>query len=484
MAAWIPPARQLFTDLSGKPLAGGFVYHYIPGTTTPKLTWLDQAQTTPNVNPVLLDPAGEASIWGLGQYRQLVTDSLGNLMWDLPVSGTVGVQGYIDARDYGLRQSGDDATAIQAAINAAAAAGGATVYLGPGPVNLIAADQIVWPANASGVSIKGDGPQATLINVNGVLTRDLFVLTAGNLAHCQIRDLGFNCVNTGTGGALIHFVNCYSAHVENVRMAGGFYNGVAVGGGANQYLCTIRDLICPAASTTNACVIIGDDTNGIAQGIYIDTCKFAASNFGIYIRNGGGISISDSECLNHVLSGLITSPAATESAKGITVSNLLSDSCGLSAINLGHSGGVVLFVSILGGSANNSQNGIIIGPNPNVNNISIVGVQIQVNKQSAIINAGANAVEISDCTMAGNGTAAANTYDAVVIEGGCILNGVDNNVIGAATNFPAMHRYAISILDTVDYTTVLGNKTGSGGTGAINNASSGTHNAVANNVGT
>jgi hypothetical protein len=42
----------------------------------------------------------------------------------------------------------------------------------------------------------------------------------------------------------------------------------------------------------------------------------------------------------------------------------------------------------------------------------------------------------------------------------------------------------VSINDTVDYTTVTGNKTGNSVAPAINLPTTGTHNAIANNVGT
>lgn len=458
---------------------------YVPGTTTPKTTWVDQAQMTANVNPIILDSSGRAIIYGVGQYRQIVTDSHGNTVWDQLTSGTPGISGYVDARDFGLRQGGTvtDAQAIQLAINYASSIGGATVYLGPGPISFTSTDQLIWPANGNAVSLKGDGPQATLITISGVLTQDVCVLTAGNLAHCQIRDLGFQVNDTATGGALIHFANCYAAHVENVRMADAFYNGVAIGGGPNQYLCTIRDLICPAAPTANACIIIGDDSTTLAQGIYIDTCKLAASQFGIYIRNGSGVEVSNTECLSHVSSGLITSPGTGEQAKSVQCVGLLCDSCGLAAINLGHAGGNTSFVSLANCWAASSQVGVLIGPNPNVNNISLDGCQIHVNQTNGIDNKGANAVLINSCLLAGNGTLAANTYDAILIESG-IQNNVIGNFIGAAFGFPAMQRYAISIIDAVDYTNVALNVTGGGGTGSINNGSSGTHNNVTLNTGT
>lgn len=64
------------------PLAFGTVTFYIPNTTTPKDTWQDEAQTILNTNPIALDAAGRAVIWGSGSYRQIVKDVNNNLIWD------------------------------------------------------------------------------------------------------------------------------------------------------------------------------------------------------------------------------------------------------------------------------------------------------------------------------------------------------------------------------------------------------------------
>ena len=39
----IPNAKQQFLDANGNPLAGGFVYYYIPSTTTFKNTYQNAA---------------------------------------------------------------------------------------------------------------------------------------------------------------------------------------------------------------------------------------------------------------------------------------------------------------------------------------------------------------------------------------------------------------------------------------------------------
>lgn len=86
MASILPKARTQFLNLLGRPLVGGKVYFYEPGTETKKDTWQDEAMTIPNTNPVVLDARGEATIWGAGEYRQIVKDLLGITIWDGIVS--------------------------------------------------------------------------------------------------------------------------------------------------------------------------------------------------------------------------------------------------------------------------------------------------------------------------------------------------------------------------------------------------------------
>ncbi|MCA8087496.1 hypothetical protein [Burkholderia cenocepacia] len=93
MASILPNGKTQFIDQNGKPLAYGTVTFYAPGTTTKKDTWQDQAMTQPNTNPVSLDSRGQATIWGTGSYRQVVTDQFGAVIWDQVVSEITGVLG-------------------------------------------------------------------------------------------------------------------------------------------------------------------------------------------------------------------------------------------------------------------------------------------------------------------------------------------------------------------------------------------------------
>lgn len=83
MGVFVPPGKQTFTDPStGFALAFGLVYHFIPGTDTPKDTWSDQAETTLNPNPIELDAAGDCIIWGDGLYRQVLQRADFTEVWD------------------------------------------------------------------------------------------------------------------------------------------------------------------------------------------------------------------------------------------------------------------------------------------------------------------------------------------------------------------------------------------------------------------
>ena len=94
-ATLLPNGKQVFFNGNGQPLSGGKVTFYIPSTTTYKTTWQDSSGTIPNSNPVVLDSNGSAIIYGSGIYREVVTDALGNLIWDqLTADTSQGTESY------------------------------------------------------------------------------------------------------------------------------------------------------------------------------------------------------------------------------------------------------------------------------------------------------------------------------------------------------------------------------------------------------
>lgn len=85
-ATLLPNGEQTFVDANGTPLASGCVYFYTPGTNTPKDTYADPGGAAANTNPVVLDGAGRAIIYGVGTYRQVLKKYpcgvLGEQVWD------------------------------------------------------------------------------------------------------------------------------------------------------------------------------------------------------------------------------------------------------------------------------------------------------------------------------------------------------------------------------------------------------------------
>ena len=77
-------AAQQFFDNNGIPLAGGLLYTYAAGTTTPATTYTSNTGGTANSNPIVLDSAGRVpyEIWFTdgSYYKFVLKDSNGVLI--------------------------------------------------------------------------------------------------------------------------------------------------------------------------------------------------------------------------------------------------------------------------------------------------------------------------------------------------------------------------------------------------------------------
>jgi microcystin-dependent protein len=82
MAVVTPTAKTQFIDAAGAPLAGGKLYTYVAGTTTPQASYTDSSGATANSNPVILDARGEANVWlGESTYKFTLTDANDVEIW-------------------------------------------------------------------------------------------------------------------------------------------------------------------------------------------------------------------------------------------------------------------------------------------------------------------------------------------------------------------------------------------------------------------
>lgn len=92
MSANVTPAPKFiaFDNTTGAPLAGGLLYTYASGGSSPIPAYKDSALSVAWSNPIQLDAFGRATIYlsPVG-YHMTLTDSVGNTIWDVdPVYGT------------------------------------------------------------------------------------------------------------------------------------------------------------------------------------------------------------------------------------------------------------------------------------------------------------------------------------------------------------------------------------------------------------
>jgi hypothetical protein len=91
MPLLLPEPEAQFCDADGNPYAAGTIDTFVPGTSTPKATWQDKDGAALNTNPIVLDAAGRAIIFGDGDYRFVLKDAAGNLIYDQWTSSVVSV---------------------------------------------------------------------------------------------------------------------------------------------------------------------------------------------------------------------------------------------------------------------------------------------------------------------------------------------------------------------------------------------------------
>lgn len=179
---------------------------------------LDNAEFGRVLDAIVADPLARidelVSLRNGGAFEMRVAAALAMLLFrqGAPV---------VSAAEYGVVADGvtDDAAAIQAAIDAAAAAGGGTVRLGPG-THLIGSKLEL----AAGVCLQGSGVPSTIIrgdDLTGVLVGTTVVAYAASptIRAPQVRDLLIdNQDRDNAGGVGLDISGCYDALVENVAI--------------------------------------------------------------------------------------------------------------------------------------------------------------------------------------------------------------------------------------------------------------------------
>lgn len=191
-------AGAQFFDNNGNPLAGGLVYTYSAGTTTPIATYTSSSGSTANTNPIVLDSAGRtpAQIWLTegNSYKFVLQTSLGvtiktddNIFASYELSKQVGVA-------VGL---GNGSVATNIALGDTALDSNTTGS------NNVAVGYNAMTANTDGFQNTAVGSEALDANTSGDYSTALGyqALTAATTADYNVA-AGYRALNaTTTGGS-------------------------------------------------------------------------------------------------------------------------------------------------------------------------------------------------------------------------------------------------------------------------------------------
>ena len=283
MASLSPAPVSQFFDANGNPLAGGKLYTYATGTTTPLATYTARAGAA-NTNPIILNYRGEANIWLTNKlYTFVLKNAFDETIWTVDGIGNV-ASGFFNVMDYGAIGNGvaDDTAAFKATIIAATAGG--VIYAPAGSYKLTANLDIVWPKLCV---LRGDGSKLTTLldyrtdaSVGGLINYNGSSFAGGDNAY----------MSTWTGGfTLTRSVNQTVVTGDVITTMGtgkGLYlNGVVAG---------VYSDIAARGYETN---IYAVDCLGFAmRDLYLNQC-----NYGIYLAGYAALSGPNASVIDNAI---------------------------------------------------------------------------------------------------------------------------------------------------------------------------------------
>lgn len=227
--------------------AGGKVFTYAGGTTTPQATFTDNTGAVQNTNPIILNSMGQAQIWLTANlvYKYVVQDQFGNALYTTDqINGAITVPNLV---------VGPPATGTALTVNNA--------------LGFDAIDVNMNQAAGAGFVLSATGSSTT--SVRGVSVRNSLVGGIGNAVGMFIGNDTINSFNFGkqsTGNTGAQFVNGVAGDVSWIQSGGLVPIELVVGSPANVIMSISQDGLLRGIVTIFGNLTVG---NIVSSGNYI-----------------------------------------------------------------------------------------------------------------------------------------------------------------------------------------------------------------------
>lgn len=430
-------AGAQFFDNNGVPLAGGLVYTYTAGTTTPQAAYTTSAGSIAHSNPIVLDSAGRVSSGGeiwltdavaykfvlktatsttIGTYDNITGNSSGiyaafadssgaSLVGYLP-SGTGAVATTVQAKlrqsvsvkDFGATGDGstDDAAAVQLALNVAG-----NIYFPAGTysigttLNVLSNTQIILDQNATVIA-------------KSTLSGKLFSVSGKTNVKFTGGIFDGNKASATSSTDVIYIYNSYYVWVDNTTIQNGkshniFIEGPSSGSVSKNIYIQNNSL---SGSGSSPCITFTYTTNILVENNII---------FSSYTGLTSGASSQIAIVGNTFYSNTNDGCAVGDSCSYVSVTGNVSHDNGAEGINI-----------------DGVNNGVVTG-NTSYNNL--IGITVW-NRSPGTANSKRNVVSsntVANCTQ--YGILVADTTVFTLVEGNSVNNcGYDGIFLTSVNN--------------------------------------------------
>lgn len=451
----LPQPKQIAFDSAFNPGIAYQFYTYDTGTLTPKATYQDAALSIPNTNPVIANARGEVVMYGTGQYRVILKDSLGNTVWDRDNIGnsdlsTADLVGFLQAgtgaasrsvqeklrdavsvKDFGAKTDGTDcSTAIQNAIASLPASGGTIRF--PAGTYVFSGVAITKPLRI----LCDGGSDGGVTWSNPTASSPTF--SATNVSGIYMSGFKATASAVRTGGKLLDFVNCNRMAIKDFFMEK-YFVGIGLDGGSEITIDKFQMFDGAAAATypNSGAILIGD--NNYTGSVTIPTgyikCQDTAKQcaYGIRAKYVDVLNIGSGVTIISHGNNLDIVPASGQTASLIKSFGAIYDTA-VNGINFAPTGtGRVLRCDFHAGwyGANSISGVVIDGTAGIVDGINFFGGDAVSNTSCGFNVFGANAdnIRIKGVNIGGNGIGVRSVSNADLH--------VEENTIGGVGLAPA-----------------------------------------------